>query len=161
MIRGARLARDAGLPVVGDLENDEHARFPELLALVDHLIISQGFAAKLTGRTDPAGAACQLWTDSRAAVVVTCGAAGCWYVGTGQGNPRHQPAFPVEVVDTTGCGDVFHGAYASALARGLELPQRVRLASAAAALKATQPGGQAGIPTRRVVETFLEQCGGG
>ncbi len=68
---------------------------------------------------------------------------------------RHQPAFPVEVVDTTGCGDVFHGAYASALAEGLDLPVRVRLAAAAAALKATQPGGQAGIPSRGKVEAFL------
>jgi sugar/nucleoside kinase (ribokinase family) len=60
-------------------------------------------------------------------------------------------------VDTTGCGDVFHGAYASALARGLSLAERVRFAAAAAALKATRPGGQAGIPTRPEVEAFLQE----
>jgi sugar/nucleoside kinase (ribokinase family) len=62
-------------------------------------------------------------------------------------------------VDTTGCGDVFHGAYASALARGLGLAERVRFASAAAALKATRHGGQAGIPTRDTTEAFLRGRG--
>jgi sugar/nucleoside kinase (ribokinase family) len=55
----------------------------------------------------------------------------------------------VTVVDTTGCGDVFHGAYAAGLSRGLALPERIRFASAAAALKARGRGGQAGIPTRK------------
>lgn len=155
MIYGSRIARGAGLPVVADLENDEHPRFAELLALVDHLIVSRAFARKLTGQDDPASAARRLGTEGRQAVVVTCGAEGCWYLGAGGKAPRHQPAFPVEVVDTTGCGDVFHGAYAAALAQGVALPDRVRFAAAAAALKATQPGGQAGIPTRPIVEAFL------
>jgi sulfofructose kinase len=63
----------------------------------------------------------------------------------------------VKVADTTGCGDVFHGAYAAALARGLDLPARVRFAAAAAALKATRHGGQAGIPTRQATEAFLQE----
>jgi sulfofructose kinase len=62
----------------------------------------------------------------------------------------------VTVVDTTGCGDVFHGAYAAGLAQGLDPVGRVRLASAAAALKATHRGGQAGIPERAAVERFLK-----
>jgi len=161
MIRAARLARGAGIGVVADLENDEHPRFAELLALVDHPILSRDFAAKVTGRSDPAAAARALWTPERKTVAVTCGAAGCWYVDAGRAaEPCLQPAFAVEVVDTTGCGDVFHGAYASALARGLDTADRIRFASAAAALKATRPGGQAGIPTRPAVETFLDQQGG-
>jgi sugar/nucleoside kinase (ribokinase family) len=71
------------------------------------------------------------------------------------GRVAHQPAFPVAVVDTTGCGDVFHGAYAAGLVRGLGVMERVRLAAAAAALKATRPGGQAGAPTLAEVEQFL------
>jgi len=63
-------------------------------------------------------------------VVATAGADGAWY-GEDEGDVRHQPAFAVEVVDTTGCGDVFHGAYASALARGLGLEERVRFSAAA------------------------------
>jgi len=59
------------------------------------------------------------------------------------------------VARTLGCGDVFHGAYAAALSQGEDLPRRVALAAAAAALKATRRGGQAGIPYRRTVEPFL------
>ena len=44
--------------------------------------------------------------------MVTCGEDGCWFHAQGWLLPRHHPAFKVEVVDTTGCGDVFHGAYA-------------------------------------------------
>jgi sugar/nucleoside kinase (ribokinase family) len=159
MIRAARIARAANIPVVADLERDDDPRFAELLALVDHLIVSQDFAARLAGQSHPAAAAEALWIPGRQAVVVTCGAEGGWYVAEASagrgGRARRYAAFPVTAVDTTGCGDVFHGAYASALARGLGLAERLAFASAAAAIKATRHGGQAGIPTRRAVEEFL------
>jgi sulfofructose kinase len=88
-------------------------------------------------------------------VALTCGAEGCWFLERGSSAVRHLPAFRVNAVDTTGCGDVFHGAYAAALARGLEVRECLRFATAAAALKATRHGGQAGIPTRRQVRTLL------
>jgi sugar/nucleoside kinase (ribokinase family) len=155
-IRAARIARESGVGVVADLERDPGGPFAELLALVDHLVISEHFARELSGAKDVAQAAEGLYDANRRAVVVTCGAAGCWYVGEDCGPPaRHLPAFEVEVVDTTGCGDVFHGAYASVLARGGDLHQRVEIASAAAALKATQHGGQAGCPTMGEVNAFL------
>ena len=155
MTRAARVARGAGTAVVADLESDEHPGFAGLVKIVDHLIVSSDFAARLTGERDPAEAARRLWSPGRRATVVTGGDRGCWYLGEAAAGTRHQPAFAVDVVDTTGCGDVFHGAYASALARGLELEARIRFAAAAAALKATRRGGQAGIPTRSVVEEFL------
>jgi sulfofructose kinase len=157
-IRAAAIARAAGIPVVADLENDRSPRFSELLGLVDHLIVSRSFSEQLTGATDPAEAAQALVTSDRRAVVVTCGDQGCWYWGSDDPvPPRHQPAFEVNVVDTTGCGDVFHGAYAAALAEGLDLASRIRLAAATAALSATRSGGQAGIPARQTVEAFLEE----
>ena len=160
MTRAARVARAAGIPVVADLERGDWPGFDTLLALVDHLIVGFDFAARRTGEADPAAAARRLWAPDRAAVVVTCGGQGCWYLGRETaGGVRHHPAFPVAVADTTGCGDVFHGAYAAALARGLPLEERVRLASAAAALKATRPGAQAGIPRRAEVERFLAARG--
>jgi sugar/nucleoside kinase (ribokinase family) len=156
MTWAARIAHAAGVPIVADFERGEMPGFPELLGLIDHLIISRDFAAQLTGEADPRTAAAKLWTDQRQVVVVTGGAEGCWYLaGSPQAGPQHFPAFPVAVVDTTGCGDVFHGAYAAALVRGLDLPERIRFAAAAAALKATRHGGQAGIPTRPAVEAFL------
>jgi sulfofructose kinase len=89
-------------------------------------------------------------------VIVTCGAEGSWFVSAEQLRAHHVPAFAVEVTDTTGCGDVFHGAYAAALAKGMVVEERIRFASAAAALKATKHGGQQGIPSAVVVERFLK-----
>jgi sugar/nucleoside kinase (ribokinase family) len=162
MIRAVRVARAAGIPVVADFAGalaDE--RFAELVALVDHPVVSLAFARRWTRCEQPGDAARALWNAGRQAVVVTCGADGCWYLGGNDPHtPRHQPALRVAVVDTTGCGDVFHGAYAAGLAGGLELADRIRLASAAAALKATRPGGQAGIPTRAAIDRFLEEYRG-
>jgi sugar/nucleoside kinase (ribokinase family) len=156
MVRAARVARAAGIPVVADLENNERAGFAELLGLVDHLLVSRAFATRLTGAAEPTEVVERLWTADCEVVLVTGGAEGSWYRSR-EGRLRHQPAFPIDVVDTTGCGDVFHGAYAAALARGESLPERVRFASAAAALKATRHGGQSGIPTRSAVEAFLKE----
>ena len=90
-------------------------------------------------------------------MVITCGERGCYFLDAANPAPKLLPAFNVMAIDTTGCGDVFHGAYAAALARGLPLVDRIRFASAAAALKATRHGGQAGIPTLRAVNKFLKQ----
>lgn len=155
-IRAARIARSEGIPIVADFEREYIPRLPELVDLVDHLIVSAGFAARFAGITDPAEAARKLWHEGRAVVAVTCGEEGSWYY-TGQGVPQHQPAFHVEVVDTTGCGDVFHGAYAASLTWDMTLEERIRFASATAALKATQPGGRQGIPTREQVVAFLRE----
>lgn len=159
MIRAARIARAAGIPVVADFESSHLPRFAELLALSDHLILSEGFARKITRTADACAAARRLWNPDSAAVIVTCGARGCWFLGADMKAPDHWPAFKVETRDTTGCGDVFHGAYAATLARGARLEERLRIASATAALKATQHGGQAGIPTEREVRRFLVQRG--
>jgi sugar/nucleoside kinase (ribokinase family) len=155
MIRAARLARRHGIPVVADLETFRLPRFEELFNLSDHLIVSENFAEQYTGAPTAAGGVERLWREDRAVVVVTCGARGCWWRDRVGSQPRHLPAFPVAAVDTTGCGDVFHGAYAVGLARGLAIEECLRLAAAAAALKATRPGGQAGIPPEAVVRRFL------
>lgn len=153
VLRAVEIAHEAGIPVIADFEFTRH---PRLIELPDHLIVSAHYAAGLTGIADPAAAAQHLWHKRRDVVVITCGAEGCWYA-PGADAVVHQPAFEVEVVDTTGCGDVFHGAYASALTWGLPLAERIRFASATAALKATQPGGRRGIPTRDQVEAFLRR----
>ncbi|HUT13836.1 MAG TPA: PfkB family carbohydrate kinase [Thermoguttaceae bacterium] len=157
-LRAVKIARRHGVGVVADFERHAGGRFDELLGLVDHLIISRRFARELTSLDDPARAAEKLFLPAGRVVVVTCGAEGCWYAGGSPGQAaRHVPAFEVEVHDTTGCGDVFHGAYAASLARGEELPRRIIIATAAAALKATHPGGQSGCPTRQTVEQFLAE----
>ncbi len=64
MTRAARLARKAGVSVVADFECDPGGCFAELMDLVDHLVISERFACQLSGRADPAEAACSLWHHS-------------------------------------------------------------------------------------------------
>jgi sulfofructose kinase len=157
MIRAATIAREANIPIVADFESADSPRFPELLALVDHLIVSHDFAIRLTGVSHPANAASKLWTEARKVVVITCGVDGAWYLADSHGDSaRFQSAFKVNTVDSNGCGDVFHGAYAATLALGLDAAERVRFASATAALKAKQPGGPAGLPTYSDVELFLQ-----
>src|SRR5438034_1457517 len=112
MIRAACIARAAGISVVADLENTEAPGSLELIKLVDHLIVSEAFARQLTGTDHPANAVSKLQSRAHQIAVVTCGEDGCWFHAQGWLLPRHHPAFKVEVVDTTGCGDVFHGAYA-------------------------------------------------
>ena len=158
-LRAVRIARDSGRAVVADFERDPGPPFEELLALVDHLIVSERFARQMTGASDAPAAAARLWNANRRAVVVTSGASGCWCLSNARNSARHFPAFSVEVVDTTGCGDVYHGAYAAGLAEDRGIHQCVELASATAALKATKRGGQAGIPRREAVAEFLEQHG--
>lgn len=69
---------------------------------------------------------------------------------------QRSPAFKVTAVDTLGAGDVWHGAFALALAEGADESSAARAASAAAAIKVTRPGGRAGAPTRRERDALLE-----
>ena len=153
-LQAARLAREMHVPVIADLEKCSLPNLDQLLATVDHLIVSQDFARQVTGLMDPQAMVQKLAAANRKACVVTCGSDGGWYAEY-DGPVRQYPAFSVETVDTTGCGDVFHGAYAAAIARGESVTRGVEIASATAAIKATQPGGRAGIPSLAAVIEFL------
>ena len=71
------------------------------------------------------------------------------------GHERHLPAFSIDVVDTLGAGDVWHGAFALALGEAMPLEQAILFSNGAAALKCTRPGGRDGAPTRDQTEIFL------
>ncbi|SDG87437.1 ribokinase [Propionivibrio dicarboxylicus] len=85
-------------------------------------------------------------------ILMTHGAEGAWFADA-DGQLRHQPAFPVEAVDTTGAGDTFNGAIAAFW--GLPMAEIARLACAAGALSVTRSGAQSGMPTRAQLESFL------
>jgi sulfofructose kinase len=153
-LRALDLAHRQGIPVVADIEQESAPSMTELIPQVDHLIVDVEMAGRVTGESQPERMVRGLVRPDRACCVVTAGERGCWYSERG-GPVRHFPAYKVDVVDTTGCGDVFHGAYAACIARGEPVARAIRVATATAGLKATQPGGRSGIPTRAVVETYL------
>lgn len=155
-LRAVKVAHDLGMPVVGDLERLSES-LPELIPHIDHLIVGTRFAEQAVGKSHPAEMAKRLARPGQAACVVTAGADGCWYIVENDGKIHHHPACRVAVVDTTGCGDVFHGAYAAALVRGLDVPHAIQTATIAAGLKATQPGGRRGIPDWATIERYVEE----
>ncbi len=86
-------------------------------------------------------------------ILMTRGKDGAWFADEG-GELRHQSAFPVEAVDTTGAGDTFNGTLAACW--GLELEQLSQIACAASALSVTRAGAQGGMPRRAELVEFLE-----
>jgi len=155
-----RLAHTLGIPVVADLDRLPDEAVLELTRQVDHLIVGITFGALATGRRAPAEIVRALYSPGHTACVVTDGPNGCWYTCCSTGAEiRHLPAFHVQAVDTNGCGDVFHGAYAASIARGEPVLRALTVAAATAGLKATRPGGRNGIPTRAAVEQFLDEQG--
>jgi ribokinase len=131
----------------------------ELLALIDVVSPNESELARLTGL--PTGDDTQVlvaarWLQQRGVgtVLVKLGSRGCLLVPT-SGEPIRQPAFKVQVVDTTGAGDCFTGAYTVGLVEGLPEAQRLRLACAAAALCVQSLGAMPSMPSRAATEAFL------
>ena len=154
-LRAVDLAHRHNIPVIADIEAKRHPQVDDLLPHIDHLIVGANFARQVTGKEKPLEMVRALSTTGRSCSVVTAGDQGCWYA-EGEGEVKYFPAFQVPAVDTTGCGDVFHGAYAACLAKGMPIENIIKVASATAALKATQPGGRSGIPNWLAVQDFLQ-----
>ena len=151
-LAAARLAREAGGHVTCDLESIG-ARTGELLRELTVPIMAQGLPEALTGESDPERALRRLEAPHARLRCVTLGAHGALLL---DGDRVYHAAAPkVDVVDTTGAGDVFRGAFIVALLRG-EAPEAIlRFANAAAALSCTKPGALGGVPTLESVERLL------
>jgi sulfofructose kinase len=147
-----------GIPVVLDAERPapDSDIVDRLLSIVDHPILPLNFARQLTGRTDPTDVVNALFRGGQMTVTVTDGANGAYVRAFDLADVTHVPAFEVEAIDTVGCGDVFHGAYAVGLDRGLASVARVRLANAAAAIVAATPTGHSRIPNGDDVVRLLD-----
>lgn len=132
-------ARARGIPTVLDADVADDDVFHALLPLTDHAIFSEQALREFSDSDLKAVAAhgCRV-------AAVTRGEKGVDWLQDGQA--QHIPAFRVDVVDTTGAGDVFHGAWAMAIAAGADTGDAATFGAAAAALKCTRPGGRAGIP---------------
>jgi ribokinase len=109
-----------------------------LWAVVDLLVVNEHEAADLAGEPEKL-------LKRVPAVVVTLGGEGCAVLRRDR-EPVRIPGIAVDAVDTTGAGDTFCGVLAAALARGLDVPEAARLATAAGALAVTRPGAQSAVP---------------
>jgi ribokinase len=134
---------------VGSLREGVQRVFP----YVDHLIASKRFACGFVKTSDPFEACRALMGKDFKTVVVTVGEEGC--VCAAKDKIFHSPGFRVKAVDTTGAGDVFHGAFIYGLLKKWSLKRTTRFANACAAMKCRKLGGRAGIPTLREVEGFM------
>ncbi|MGX5732852.1 PfkB family carbohydrate kinase [Bosea thiooxidans] len=150
-----KLARAAGIP--GVLDGDRRPPHPDLVGTASHVAFSQQALAEVSGEDDPRIGLAKVAANVSTWLAVTLGKQGVLYVEAGE--VRHIPAFPVETVDTLGAGDVWHGAFALALAEGQGEVDAIRFASAAAAIKCTRFGGRSGTPSRDEVERFLSEAG--
>jgi sulfofructose kinase len=150
-----RRARNAGVTVSFDGGAN---RFREeargFLPWIDVAIVSLDWAERFAGKLDPLKAAEAIRRSGPGLVVVTDGLRGSWIV-TSDGS-IHQLAFALpETIDTTGCGDVYHGAFLSGLIRDWPLERCAAVASAAAAINSCELGGRGRLPDLDEIEVFL------
>ena len=146
------LARQQGVTTVLDADITPQD-IADLVALSDHAAFSAPGLQRLTQIAEAESALKKAQTLTNGHVYVTQGKDGCYWLE--RGALSHLPAFQIDVVDTTGAGDVFHGALAVGLAQNQPAQDAVRFASAVAALKCTRPGGRAGIPDCDQTRSFL------
>ncbi|CAH1657237.1 Sulfofructose kinase [Hyphomicrobiales bacterium] len=147
-------ARDNGIPSVLDADISRHGRdeVAALVATADHVVFSRPGLAQFTGTDGIEAGLREAARPGHALIGVTDGADGLFWLDGGRVRNARPPQ--VDVVDTVGAGDAFHGALALALARRCPLDQAIAVANAVAALKCTRPGGRAGLPTWDALRDF-------
>ncbi len=152
----ARQARKLGIPVMLDAGHVREGML-ELARMSDYVVGSEEFARELGWKDDPGSFSHEIKRLGFGITTITLGVRGSvTYAGT---ETISCPAFPIEIVDTTGAGDVFHGGYLFGLLQKWPLKDTIRFASATAALKCRRLGGRAGIPRLSEVQQFLQARG--
>jgi sulfofructose kinase len=148
-------ARRRGIPVVVDVDRAMSLR-EGLLTASSHLVFSSEPLQETAGVADDGEALKKIAKLTPSFLAGTRGPKGTIWLDE-HGNLQQTPAFPVHTVDTLGAGDVFHGAFALAITEKQTLPEALRFASAAAALKCTRFGGAFAAPQRAEVSALLSQ----
>ena len=156
-VTAAEYCRQHGVKV----SHDAGGTYPgveRLMEYVDWLIPSEEFALKMTGETDPEKAAEKLYGRYHPElVIVTQGSKGGILLD--EKGLRHYECYRVEVKDSNGCGDTFHGAFVAAKLKGFDNDNACRYASAAAAIKCTRLGARFAMATDEECRAFLAERG--
>jgi sulfofructose kinase len=143
-LAGAKTAKEAGVKVVVDAGSFREGML-ELARVSDYFLASETFSRGLVGEGKPLDACRKLAEFGPRVVGVTLGARG--YVALAGGRIIERPAYKVDPVDTTGCGDVFHAGFTYGLLRGWQVDKCLDFGAWAAAEVSLELGGRAGIPS--------------
>lgn len=150
-----KIAKQYGIPVsVDGCHMEEDKELNRSMALEADILIMNARYPKLVAKTATTEEALAFFAANGPKVVIsTQGTNGClaWI----DGKAEVFPAYSVKAVDSTGAGDVFHGAFLASYMNDGDVRRAIRYASIAAALKCTQVGGRAGIPTDREIVSYL------
>ena len=157
--RAARIAKEAGIPVTVDVDTI-YKGFDRVLPLVDYLVASSEFPGRWTGEQDPFRALEAIQAEHKMKVAaMTLGSRGALALEAGRFH--YSPGFVVRCLDTTGAGDVFHGAFCCGLLSGFGLQENLELANAMAALNCRALGARGGIATEHEARELMasaERC---
>ncbi len=153
-IHCAQHAVQAGMKTCLDVDKVQ-SRTSKLLALTDFALPSENFVREFTGIADWRKALLEVDETVRGFTAITRDFRGCAAVW--EGEIYEIPSFPVNAVDGTGAGDVFHGAFIYALCRGWNLWRCLRFSNAAGALACRRVGSRSGIPNLKEVEALLNE----
>ena len=147
-------ARRLGIPVSLDVDT-VYAGFDAVLDHVDYLVAGSGWPAKWTGEGDAIEALQMLRAQHGFRVAaMTLGEHGA--VALSDEGWTYSPGFHVTSVDTTGAGDVFHGAFCYAMLQGMRMREALEFSNAAAALNCTAIGARGHVPAVSEVRALIE-----
>jgi len=154
--RAAEIARRHGIPVTVDVDTI-YQGFDKVLPNVDYLVASSEFPTAWTGEKDPFKALELIQRQYGMKVAaMTLGAHGA--LALEDGKYHYAPAFVVNCVDTTGAGDVFHGAFCYAVLQGMPMQNALDFSNAMAALNCTALGARGGIRGLDDVATLMRRA---
>lgn len=156
-VEAAKIARENGVKVLYDC-GGLYDGVERLLTLTDIMIPSEEFAIGHTGASSAEEAAKKLYEMyNPQIVVVTQGKKGGLLY---QGNDIvSYPIYPAKVVDSNGSGDVFHGAFATAVVKGFDYEKCCHFSSAVSAIKCTGVGARESVPDFETVKKYLKENG--
>lgn len=153
----ARLARTNEIPVTVDVDTI-YPGFDRVLPLVDYLIASSEFPGRWTRIEDPREALTAIQNEYGMRVAaMTLGAHGV--LARADGQFYYSPGYVVHCLDTTGAGDVFHGAFCYAVLDGMPLPDALDFSNAMAALNCTALGARGGIQEASAARELMRRAG--
>jgi sulfofructose kinase len=153
--RAAQIAREHRIPVTVDVDTIYHG-FDRVLPHVDYLVASSEFPVQWTNERDPFRALETIQEEFHIPVAaMTLGALGA--LARVDGRFIYSPAFVVNCADTTGAGDVFHGAFCYAVLQNMPMRETLEFSNAMAAMNCTALGARGGISTIDQARVLIER----